>query len=69
MSRKADVWLTLGCIVALGVSAAGAVRRGTPLRTDIDAWFRVRQTRKALKRDPGTAWSTIISWRSGRPQP
>ena len=51
MFRKADVWVTLGCTVALGVSAAGALRPGAPLRTEINAWLRARATRKVLKRD------------------
>jgi protein-disulfide isomerase len=57
MFRKGDVLLTLGCTVALGLSAAGALRPGAPLRGEIDAWFRARATRKVLKRD----WASLAA--------
>jgi len=57
MFRKADLWLTLGCTVAFGISAAGSLRPRAPIRTEIDAWFRARATRRVLKRD----WASLMS--------
>lgn len=57
MLRKADIVLTVGCIVALGLSAVAALRPGAPARVRTDAWFRARATQKALKRD----WAALAA--------
>lgn len=43
--------LSVGCAVALALSAAGALRPGAPLRAKIDTWRQARATRQVLKRD------------------
>ncbi len=55
--RKADVVLTVGCAVALGLSAAGALRPGAPARVRIDAWFRARATQKVLRKE----WAALAA--------
>lgn len=57
MFRKTDVLLTVGCVVALGLSAAAALRPGAPLRGEIDAWLQARATRRILRRN----WASLAA--------
>jgi len=50
MARKSDVILTVACAFAFVLAGAGALRRGAPVRKQIDQWLASRATSKALKR-------------------